>query len=159
DAELVKNRSFEFPQPLMGWSTLPGTANDAVRILDSDPASANNRHYLRLTAEDRQTNGVANEGFRGIGVKAGEKYQFSVRGRRANGSRPALRVELVGADGRTLAEAKLRDFSGAWTRQSATFRPATTDAKSRLQLRLENGGALDLDLVSLLPDKTWRDHG
>src|SRR3954451_7008010 len=49
-AELVKNRSFEFPDPLMGWRPIPrNAAAGSLAILDRDPAQAANPHYLHLS--------------------------------------------------------------------------------------------------------------
>ena len=53
-AELVKNRSFEFPNPLMGWSKVDGAGTGtagSVAILDQDPFASSNPHYLRLKTQ------------------------------------------------------------------------------------------------------------
>ena len=42
-AELVKNRSFDFPQNLMGWTTFGGVE------LKNDGPFERNPHYVRLT--------------------------------------------------------------------------------------------------------------
>src|SRR4051794_8111458 len=49
--ERIKNRSFEFPDPLMGWrrATLAGGTGHFT-VETSNPASPANPHYLRLTA-------------------------------------------------------------------------------------------------------------
>src|SRR6516164_1012064 len=71
-AELVKNRSFEFPDPLMGWSKIrPSLARGQVSIHDEHPFNAANPHYLRIESEGTAPLGLANEGFRGIGVRKG----------------------------------------------------------------------------------------
>jgi alpha-L-arabinofuranosidase len=146
-AELVKNRGFEFPEPLMGWK---GSSPDAVEILTESPFNAVNAHYLRIKA-----GGVSNEGFRGIGVRQAESYVFSAQVRAVTG-RPALRVELVGGEGRTLADVRLAGFTGQWRKYTGTLRPTTTEPKARLDLRVEGAGAVDLDMVSLFPARTWR---
>ena len=73
-AELVKNRSFEFPQRLMGWRTFGN-----VTLKDDGPFDRN-PHYVTLSpaAHYQKATGIENEGFFGIGVKAGEKYRLSV---------------------------------------------------------------------------------
>ena len=92
NAELVKNGSFEFPRPLDGvggaGSREPPRGYPAGSeyrcsspdILDDEPAFAANPHYLRITAT-AATVGVVNEGFRGMGVRAGERYLFSTHAR------------------------------------------------------------------------------
>ena len=72
--ELVKNRSFEFPQSLMGWQ-----AFGRVEVKDDGPFERC-PHYVMLSApghNDRRT-GLVNEGYFGIGVEKGEQYRFSV---------------------------------------------------------------------------------
>jgi alpha-N-arabinofuranosidase len=158
-AELVKNRSFEFPNPMMGWSKTPsgGTAG-SMEILDRDPFNALNPHYLRIKTDGaREALGVSNEGFRGMGVREGEGYAFSTQVRAVDG-RPALRIELVGADGRKLAEARLDGFTDQWKKRSATLRVAATEPKARLNIYVEGPGAADIDMVLLFPEKTWKNR-
>jgi alpha-N-arabinofuranosidase len=157
-AELVKNRSFEFPRPMMGWSEVKqGAAAGSLAVRDQEPFNAVNPHYLRVTAKtpgDRY--GVVNEGFSGIGLRKGEDYLFSVL---ARGDRKAvLRVELVTSDGQVLAKAKVKGLDTAWTAKSATLRPTTTQAHARLRVLLETPGHVDVDMVSLFPKKTWKDR-
>jgi alpha-N-arabinofuranosidase len=149
-AELVKNRSFEFPDPLMGWKKLPGASK--AEVLDAEPLNAKNPHYLRL-----EVGGLSNEGFRGIGLHAGETYEFSAKARVASGS-PALAVELVSNGGTVLANARVKPTSGDWAEVTATLKPRKTEEKARLVVRLEGSGAIDLDMVSLFPQKTWKER-
>ena len=93
-AELVKNRAFEFPDPMMGWSKLsPSKARGQLSVHDEKPFNAASPHYLRIESEGKDLFGVANEGFRGMGVKRGEAYNFSAHVRQISGS-PKLRIEL-----------------------------------------------------------------
>src|SRR5215468_12578619 len=67
-AELVKNRSFEFPDPLMGWSKIhPSLARGQVSIRDERPFNPANAQYVRIQSQGQAPQGLANEGFRGIG--------------------------------------------------------------------------------------------
>src|ERR1700684_4234486 len=51
-AELVKNRGFEFPDALMGWTLLsPSLAKGEASVQTDSPLNANNPHYLRLQSE------------------------------------------------------------------------------------------------------------
>src|SRR5829696_2251479 len=69
-AELVKNRSFEFFKPLMGWTVKSKKEGDVLVINRQDKNPANPR-YLRVTATDAAKGvlGLTNEGFRGMGIK------------------------------------------------------------------------------------------
>src|SRR6185503_14207612 len=86
--ERVKNRSFEFPDPLMGWKQMDrGQSKGAIYILDQGSIkNVPNAHYLRIRVEsDGKGFGLANEGFRGVGVQESAEYTFSVRARRVDG--------------------------------------------------------------------------
>src|SRR3974377_2161629 len=77
-AELVKNRSFEFPTAMMGWSQIQRSgAVGSLAVLDQKPLNSSNPHYLRVKVDAAGEGfGLANEGFRGIGVRQGETYDF-----------------------------------------------------------------------------------
>ena len=155
-AELVKNRSFEFPDPRMGWSEIKSeSASGRIEIRDQDPFDSNNPHYARIIANDHSSFGIANEGFRGMGVRAGETYNFSAQIRAASNA-PTLRIELVDADGNVLSSTRVKNISGQWSQRKATLKPNATAAKAHLNVIAEGSGALDLDMVSLFPEKTWK---
>jgi alpha-L-arabinofuranosidase len=158
-AELVKNRSFEFPDPLMGWIKLsPSLAKGELSVLAESPLNGNNPHYLRMKSEGTADFGISNEGFRGMGLHADETYDFSAQIRLVSGA-PRLAIQLVGEDGTVLAEAKLEDFSpGAWKKCNATLKPNAQESKGRLNVILQNKGEVDLDMISLFPRHTWKER-
>lgn len=154
-AELVKNRSFEFPEPLTGWSQLsPKHARGSLTVCTEAALSSQNPHYLRIESKENLF-GVANEGFRGIGVKQGEAYNFSAQVRLVSGD-PVLRVELYSSGGVLLASAQLEKSSTSWAERNAVLRPHATDAKARLYVLVDGAGTVDLDMVSLFPGHTWK---
>src|SRR6195952_3528410 len=73
-AELVKNRSFEFSKPMMGWKVLgkPATEGDFV-VLNRNSDNTANPRYLRVTLHNNAKGsiGLNNEGFRNMGIKSG----------------------------------------------------------------------------------------
>ncbi|MFG6381585.1 MAG: carbohydrate binding domain-containing protein [Muribaculum sp.] len=159
-AELVKNRSFDFPQSLMGWTTFGGVE------LKNDGPFERNPHYVRLTAaghRDKHT-GIENEGFFGIGVKKGEEYRFSVWARNAGGSPAKIRVELVSpasmGETQTIASKEIEIKGDKWTKYTAVMTPSVTDAKSVLRVFLAkpDNAVVDLEHVSLFPVDTWKGH-
>src|SRR4051812_6576434 len=96
--ERVKNRSFEFPEPLMGWKQItPGDSKGTLQIYDlTTEGDVPNSHYLRIKIDEPGKGfGLSNEGFRGVGVEKGKRYTFSVMARSAAGAPKALRVEVV----------------------------------------------------------------
>ena len=156
-AELVKNRSFEFPDGIMGWSRILRDGSEGYIYIERYPQEQVNAHFLRMrVSKPGQGFGVSNEGFRGMGIREGKDYRFSVLARLTDGASMTLRVELVGAGDRKLAEAKLDGFSSQWDRHTVVLRAQATEPKARLNLFVEGSGTLDLDMVSLFPVDTWK---
>jgi alpha-N-arabinofuranosidase len=156
--ERVKNRSFEFPEPLMGWKPLtPGDSKGALQVYDqSTGKDAANSHYLRIKVDAPGKGfGVVNEGFRGVGVEKGKDYTFSVTARGVGNAPAALLVEVVDEQGRTLGKSRVTGFTPRWKKYTATVRATDTEARGRLNLLVEGTGTLDVDLVSLFPKETW----
>src|SRR5690349_14238270 len=75
-AELVKNRSFEFYRPLMGWREIrPQNSKDAIQFLIRGEDAPNPR-YGRFFVRSASGYGISNEGFRGMGIKKDKEYNF-----------------------------------------------------------------------------------
>jgi alpha-N-arabinofuranosidase len=159
--ERVKNRSFEFPDPMMGWRRLArNDAKGTLQIYDlGSSLSLPNSHYLRIKAETSGNGfGVTNEGFRGIGVQKDSEYTFTVRARRIDGTGTGLLVELEDGDGRKLGSARIAELTPTWRRHSVTIRASEMSAKARLNLFVEGADAVDIDLISLFPKETWKNR-
>jgi alpha-L-arabinofuranosidase len=101
--------------------------------------------------------GLANEGFRGIGVRKGEAYNFSAEIRKNEGS-GIVRIELFGSDGTLLDSIRLETFTSNWKRYNAVLHPNDTDAHCKLYVLVEGKGSFDFDMVSLFPEKTWKNR-
>ncbi len=156
-AELVKNRSFEFPDSIMGWSRILREGTEGYIYVERYQRKQTNAHYLRMNVDNTgQGFGVSNGGFRGMGVRGGKDYRFSVRARVTDGGPMTLRVELAGRARRPLAEAKLDGFSSKWQEYTAMLHVQSTEANARLNLFVDGTGTLDLDMVSLFPVNTWK---
>jgi alpha-L-arabinofuranosidase len=170
--ERVKNRSFEFPEPLMAWKKIESAGSQGtVSVLTQNPLNEENAHYLHLdvTAASKGF-GVMNEGFRGMGLQRGDSYVLSLYGRnpvhsqRAGNVRlqqrepVALRIELQDPNGRILARARLAAFTQNWKKYSVVLRPSTTSLQAHLNLYVETPGTLDLDIVSVFPVATWKNR-
>jgi alpha-N-arabinofuranosidase len=158
--ELVKNRSFEFPNPIMGWKQLDrGGTKGLIYVFDHGSVTDTpNSHYLRIKSSGNGNGfGVSNEGFRGVGVLKGAEYMFSIRVRRVDGSPSALRVEVEDGE-RLIGETQVTGFTNVWKTYTATLRPADTDNKGHINLLLQGNGTVDIDLVSLYPKDTWQNR-
>ena len=157
-AELVKNRSFEFPDPLMGWTKIsPSLAKGEITVRTDDPFNAANPHYARIASAGTALLGISNEGFRGMGVSQGEAYNFSAQVRGVAAA-PGLRLQLYGSDGTLLDSVLIQGFSTNWAEYTATLHPRDTDPKARLAVLVEGQGTLDVDMVSLFPAHTWKNR-
>jgi alpha-N-arabinofuranosidase len=161
--ELVKNKSFEIDSHLLGWKAIDGAAALESYAVSSDrPISKTNNHFLRVSTKKASANaGFVNEGFRGMGVKQGDEYTFSVYARRGPGNITALNVLLEGAKGEPLAQAKIMGLTTEWKKYTAVLKPSATVAKGHLKLTVDGTGTADLDVVSLFPKDTWlkRENG
>jgi alpha-L-arabinofuranosidase len=157
-AELVKNRSFEFPDHLQGWYEIRAKgARGTLSVQDEAPATRRNPHYLSLRGGGGY--GAGNEGFRGMGVKAGEDLVLSLRARRGKEGPSALVATLRGAENRVLAQARVPALGATWARLECVLSPAATAPDARLELTLEGPGRADLDAVSLMPKAALERHG
>ena len=153
-AEMVENRSFEFPQRLMGWNTFGN-----VTLNDVKPAFDRNPHYVTLEsagAREKQT-GLENRGFFGMGLKKDMKYDFTVYGRLhlIDGKQGKIRVELVNSKNDVIAKQSITITNNKWQKYTTTLTSPQTDAKGLMRVYLESGESVDLDHISLFPQDNW----
>ena len=134
-----------------------GDAAAAVTIATADPIHPNNPHYAVLEARP----GVAlqNDGFDGISLKKGEKYDFSLFARVAPGSKGGkVVVCLLDQTGREIARSSVNVSSKEWKKQQ-TVLTANADVRAAvLSLQPQTVGTLHLDMVSLFPQNTFKGH-
>ena len=158
--ERIKNRSFEFDEPLAGWSRRERKGADGELTVGTErPLNESNPHYLRVRVHDAGEGfAILNAGFRGIGIEAGAEYIVSAYARgTANGPR-SLRLAVLDERGGVVGEATLGGFTGEWKRYEAIIEPTSTTSRAQFQILVEQAGDLDLDMVSLFPRETWNDR-
>ena len=155
-AELVKNRSFEFPNAFTGWDI-----SGKVTLMNDGPFERN-PHYVRLAPSghsDKHTM-IENHGFFGMGVKGGQEYRFSVWARVPDGGKAKLWVDLV--DNATMDEDQKLGNAGVevsgkeWKKYTAIIKPKRTFAKAHLRVWGDSKVTTDLEHVSLFPVDTWK---
>lgn len=159
-AELVKNRSFEFPQSFMGWETF-----GKVELKDDGPFERN-PHYVRLSAAGHREKhtGLTNEGYFGIGVEKDSLYRFSVWARTtAPGDTARLKIELINpstmGESQVIGEARVKVTSNEWTKYTAELKPGETCDRAKLRVFLRKPEAtVDLEHISLFPANTFNGH-
>lgn len=158
-AEMVKNRSFEFPQSLQGWVTY---GNVEVR---NDGPFERNPHYVRVSAASHahKHSGLENEGFFGVAVKESEEYRFSVWARVPEGDVAKLKIVIADtksqAESQNIATAHITVDSKEWKKYTVILKSKVTEPKGKLRIFLERPEAtVDLEHISLFPVDTWKGH-
>ncbi len=153
-AELVKNRSFDFPQNLMGWNIF-----GKVEVCNDHPAFDRNPTYLVLsnTGHDHKHTGLENEGFRGIGFKENATYRFSVWGKKVNGvGDQKIRVEFINAKNNVIGTQELSILASNWEKHEMVMTARATEAHGRLRIFFSGKGSIAIDHVSLFPTDTYK---
>lgn len=154
-AELVKNRSFEFPLPMTGWE-VTGSDGHMLTSLYS-PHNEMNPRYLTLVLEKSSTQyGIINEGFRGIGFREGIEYRFSVMARASSSDGVNLTVSFRDENGKVFSSSETKISGGDWKKYNIVIKCNSTVEKGSLGLLFSGTGRIDIDMVSLFPGDTWK---
>lgn len=168
-AELVKNRSFEFTKPMMGWTIRQSkktdeqiaTMNPPIVVINRKEDNTPNPRYIRVALNNATKGdlGLTNEGFRGMGIKKDLRYDFSVM---YNQSSPGIKlhVELVDSTGKFLGGTSITpgETGITWHKATASFNANETVLKAKMNIWFEGNGVIDLDMISLFPSDTWKNR-
>ena len=160
-AELVKNRSFEFPNHLQGW-----TAFGKFEVRNDNPAYDRNPNYVRLipVGHRHKRTGLENSGFFGIGLKKGEEYRITFTARRTDDKDATIRIQLIDPSNMGEVqfiqekEAKIAIDSKEWKKYTAIIKSKATIDKAHLRVLHAGASAVDIDHISLFPVDTWKGH-
>ena len=181
-AELIQNGSFEFnPTERDGWGpgtawriTRPGHSLGWIEAGTDQPLNSNNPTFMRLHTErvghyydfNGWTGfGIQNDGFDGINLKAGAKYNFSIYLRNVKGDSKKVRIALSepqpgwGKAPKLIADAELVVSSNGWQKYEVQLTAQESASKANLQILSLSTGILDVDMVSLMPQDTYKGHG
>ena len=153
-AELIQNRDFEYTAAdRKDWNALTAWRLEgeglAVDVSTQAPMHRNNAHYAQLKTE-KVGGSIVNEGFDGIPLKGGDKYELSLFLKGAG----AIKVSLREA-GKVLASTTFK-ATKEWRRQSVTLKAAADAKSAELVIEPQQRGELDLDFVSLFPKDTYK---
>lgn len=155
--ELVKNRSFEFPDALMGWK-----AFGKFEVKNDGPFERC-PHYvvLNYSGHNDTATGLQNEGYFGIGIEKDEEYRFTVWAKTVNGD---ANVEVSLVDESTMEEhqefatAELKVSGNEWKKYELILKSPKTVQKANLRLLLKGKNGVALEHVSLFPKHTFKDR-
>ncbi len=168
-AELIKNRSFEFLKPMMGWNVrqplrekYPMAAlTSPVLVINRKEGNIANPRYIRVTVDNAAKGnlGLTNDGFRGMGIKKDLRYDFSVMYQQVTPG-VKMHVELVDSSGKFLGGTTvIPNTSGnEWHKIAANFTANETVLKAKINIWFEGNGIIDLDMISLFPSDTWKNR-
>ncbi|MDR1779319.1 MAG: glycoside hydrolase [Tannerella sp.] len=146
---------FVSPNTVPGWRTL---TSETQLFIDtwSRPINEFNERSLWVYVPFHAKGGVVAEGFGGINVRKGEKYDLSlyIRGQRHSHINVELRDSMAG---RALSDAFTINYAYDWTRVHYIFTATDSDPSATLVFSADSSALFNLDIVSLFPQDTW--HG
>ena len=163
--ELVRNRSFEDADTLQNWKFVSVDGKGTASISTADvqarppipPLNAFNRKSLCVRANGPFR--LENDGYWGMNVVKGSRYSFRLAARSGDSFSAPLNIRLVSSEGKDLAVGDIEGVDATWKFRSINLTASGTDPKAHLEISSEGSGTLCLDMVSLLPAQTWKDHG
>lgn len=159
-AELVQNRDFEYNEKdRKGWNATTAwklSGNGAAMNVETEnPIHKNNPHYAVLDVSQPGAS-LINEGFEGIALKKGDKYDFSVFAKALNGNGGKVKISLHAKDGKEVASAFITVKGGSWKKLAVTLKASEDIAEGTLAITPQTAGKYALDMVSLFPEKTFK---
>lgn len=167
-AEMVQNRSFEYSpndrrewHPYSFWEYItPGFSYGSVNVETNAPVHPNNPHYMVLNVEHTGDNGVGlkNAGFGGMVVKAGEQYNLSMYVRQLSDLPVTLSITLQSPKGNVLAESTFPTSTNEWHKYTSTLTATASHDTASLVIIAKTTGKLALDVISLFPEKTFKNR-
>lgn len=162
-AEMVKNRSFEFNAPLMGWSqpnsnTHSMNKESGLAIPMRTEENAKNADFCRISINNDKGYQIINEGFRGMGIKKDAKYNLSLKAANHDNAIKKIIIQFIDGNKKVLGETTIVPSSSNWKEYSTELMATATEAKAQLKITFEGTGIIDLDMISLFPQETWKNR-
>ena len=163
--ELVRNRSFEDADSLQYWNFTSDNAKCKATVIKANvqsrqpvpPLNSFNRKALLVEANGSFK--IENGGYFGMNAVQGGSYSFKLAARVTDGYNSPLKISIVSSNGNELASREIKGFDEKWQYYSLTLSPSGNDPKAHLDISGRGSGKIYLDMVSLMPDKTWKNHG
>ncbi|MFL1013425.1 alpha-L-arabinofuranosidase C-terminal domain-containing protein [Flavisericum labens] len=159
-AEMVKNRSFEFTLPKMGWlepNSNKHKHNEESGFLSPVKYSGENTNHTYARAEVKGPKyELINEGYRGMGIKKDAKYNLTIDAKKVSGDIQKIKFQFIDSLQNVLGETVVVPKGHAWENYEGQITATKTEIKARLKITFEGTGVIDLDMVSLFPEDTWK---
>lgn len=163
--EMIRNRSFEDADTLQNWHFVCNDGKSSAEIIKADlyakypipPLNPFNRQSLCVNANGAFK--IFNYGYWGMNINQGSSYSFAMTARSTEGFNSSLKISIVGSNGNELATGIIKEFESGWKYYSLKLIPTGNDPKAHLEISGEGNGSIFLDMISLMPDQTWKNHG
>jgi len=169
--ELIKNRSFEYfdingvlDKRLMGWEKLESKNGELeIEVLTDKPLNVNNTNYLHVDVKKAEGRvGIKNLGFNDIGfsIKKDEEYDFSIFARSFNGDKPITVIVAIQNNdtGEIYGQTSFEIIGDKWEKYEMAIVSNATFANAIFVLLFKEAASLDIDMVSLFPQKTFNNR-
>jgi alpha-L-arabinofuranosidase len=158
-AELVKNRSFEFPIAMMGWDDERINYQKGSIVIINKSDNSSNSRFARVGINNAEGNfSLTNEGFRGMGFHKEKQYDFCMMIRAEQPNDIKIKIQLLNYAGKVIGNGSVENFGKDWKKYSATITTNDTAQRGRLSLIFEGKGVIDIDMISLFPNDTWKNR-
>ena len=160
-AEMIKNRSFEFTEPKMGWSEPNSDRHSfnnesGIASIVKYTGHNTNHNYCSILVKNDSGYELINEGFRGMGVKKEASYNVSLMAANEKGNITKIKIYFIDANGNSLGETSILPNSSKWTQYSTQIIATKTEAKAKLKITFEGTGTILMDMISIFPKDTWK---
>ncbi|MCX7048909.1 MAG: DUF1080 domain-containing protein [Candidatus Sumerlaeota bacterium] len=160
-AELIRNRSFDDADDPAGWALqTSGDAQGKIGLATENPVNQVHPKSLQIEISESRDGGlvsVSNNGYWGIAVKKGAKYNLSFFVRRSADFKGDLIVSLDSASsGSIYARQTIIGVGTQWKRYECALESSGDNPKARLSIAANAPGTLWLGVVSLMPTDTWK---
>ena len=176
-AELIQNRSFEyFPiagkqngsghlhTPMEAWETrYTDGAAGYIYVTRTTPLNENNLNNLEIISHnDNGFIGVVNTGYDGILLRQGEQYNLSFycKVMPTNYKERKITVRLEDESGNVLDsyDISASGLNRSWNKYTHVFTPSASTSKGRLAVLVHGRGQYKFDMISLMPQDTYKGH-
>src|SRR5690606_1072226 len=125
-AELVKNRSFEFDAPLMGWQQPESDRHSLnensgmATIFKTNDDSDNN--FVRIKVNNGSGYVLINEGFRGMGIKKDDQYNLSFEAKPENDGITKIIFQLIDKNNKVIGETSITPDNKDWKKYEGVIK-------------------------------------
>ena len=153
----VNQLAFKWPnQDHPSWSLITnGDAKASMKLTKSNPLVAIAPVSMQIDITKAGSVALQNSGYWGAPVKKGENYKlrFYVRPSTYAGN---VAARIISENGNILAEIQLGKVKQGWNEYKAVMTAKETDYKGKFELVFDAAGSLQVEYVSLMPEKTFK---